>query len=147
MKHEWSVRVRTDSCLGLTASARNHSWRVGAPITFSPKDELPSALELAVGALAADLLGSLQRVCRLRRIAFDQAEFSLRFTLDNALTYVGVVGEEGHPGISNIDGVLYVACAEEELIKEAWQEAMLRSPLLNTLQKAVDITLRLNVTP
>jgi hypothetical protein len=147
MRHEWSVRVRTDSCLGLTASARNHSWRIGEPITFAPKDELPSALEVAVGALAADLIASLRRVCRLRRIDFNQAEISLRFTLDNALTYVGVIGEEGHPGISNIDGVLYVSGGDEDELRDAWEEAKLRSPLLTTLQKAADISLRLNVTP
>jgi hypothetical protein len=147
VKHEWSVRVRTDSTQGLTASARNHAWRVGEPITFAPKDEFPSALEMAVGALAADLIGSLRRICRLKRIAFERAELSLRWTLDNPLSYVGVVGEGGHPGISQIEGVLYVSSLDEDRMEGAWQEALTRSPLYNTFQKAAEIDLRLTVTP
>ncbi len=147
MKHEWTVRVRTDSCNGLTASARTHSWRVGEPITFAPKDDLPSALELAVGALAADLIGGLKRICRLRRIPIGRAELSLRWTLDNPLSYVGVVGEEGSPAISKIEGVLYVSCLEDERVREAWREALDRSPLFNTFRNAVEIDLRLDVTP
>lgn len=146
VNHEWSVRVRTDSCNGLTASARNHSWRVGEPITFAPTDELPSALEHAVGALAADLIGSLRRICKLRRIPVERAELSLRWTLDNPLTYVGVVGEEGSPSISQIEGVLYVACFEEEQVRGAWQEALDRSPLYATFSKAARVEVRLNVT-
>ena len=146
MTHEWSVRVRTDSCGGLTASARNHTWRIGEPITFAPKDELPSALELAVGALAADILGSLTRICRLKRIDFERGEFSLRFTLDNPLMYVGVIGEEGHPGISSIEGVAYISCFDEERLREAWDEALSKSPLYNTLKKAAEIDVRLSIT-
>lgn len=146
MKHEWSVRVRTDSS-GLTASARNHSWRVGEPLSFAPKDDLPTALELAVGALAADLIGGLKRMCRLRRIDFERAELSVQWTLDNPLTYIGVVGEEGSPAISTIDGVLYVSCFEEEAIAMAWEESLRRSPLFNTFSKAAAVNLRLNVTP
>jgi len=146
VKHEWSVRVRTDSTSGLTASARNHTWRVGEPISFAPKDDLPSALELAVGALAADLIGSLRRICRLQRIEVDQVELSLRWTLDNPLTTVGVVGEDGSPAISQIDGVLYVASFDNEAIEAAWAMALQRSPLYNTLDKAVDISLRLSIT-
>ncbi len=140
------MRVRTDSS-GLTASARNHSWRVGEPLSFAPKDELPTAVELAVGALAADLIGGLRRICRLKRIDFERAELSVQWTLDNPLTYIGVVGEEGTPAISTIYGVLYVSCFEEEALSEAWQETLLRSPLFNTLRKAAVINLRLNVTP
>jgi hypothetical protein len=147
VKHEWSVRVRTDSTGGCTASARNHSWQIGEPLTFAPKDELPSALEMAVSALAADLIGSLKRVCRLRRVDFERAELSLRFTLDNPLTYVGVIGEVGHPGISEIDGAIYVSAFDEDNIRDAWEEALRHSPLYNTLNKAAAISLRLNVTP
>jgi hypothetical protein len=147
VKHEWSVRVRTESISAITALARNHSWQVGEPITFAPKDELPSAVEMAIGALAADLVGGLRRICRLRRIPFDRAEMSLRWTLDNALVYVDVVGEEGDPGIAAIEGVLYVSSFEDEAIDEAWQETLRRSPLYTTLGKAVPIDLRLSVTP
>ncbi len=146
MKHEWSVRVRTESTEPLIASARNHSWRVGEPITFAPKDDQPSAVELVVGALGADLIGSLRRVCRLRRIDFAQAELSLRWTLDNALTYVGVVGEEGTSAIDKIEGVAYVSTFDELRMEEAWAEALRRSPLFNTLSRAADITVRLSIS-
>jgi len=147
VKHEWSVRVRTDSTKVPTATARNHSWQVGEPLTFAPKDDRPSALELAVGALAADLVGGLQRICRVRRIDFDQAEMSMRWTLDNPLTYVGVIGEEGSPAIAQIDGVLYVSSSDEEAVQDAWKVALARSPLFNTFNKATVVSLRLTVTP
>jgi len=146
VKHEWSVRVRADSTSRIAASARNHSWRVGEPISFAPKDEDPSALELAVGALAADLTGTLRRICKLRRIDFEQAELSLRWTLDNALAYVGVVGEEGSSKIDRIEGVLYVRSLDEERIQSAWDETLQRSPLFNTLRHSVGIDLRLSLT-
>lgn len=147
MKHDWSVRVRTESPQKVTASARNHSWRIGEPISFAPKDEHPSAVEMAVAALGADLIGGLQRLCKLRRIDFDRAEISLRWTLENPLVYVGVIGEHGSPAIDEIEGVLYVSCFEEDSLREAWEEVLRRSPLLNTFQKAATVKLRLNVTP
>lgn len=147
MSHQWSVRVRTDSTPEITATARNHSWRLGEPISFSDKDPLPTSLEIAVSALAADVIGTLRRLCKLRRIEFDQAELAFNIHLENPLTYIGVVGEEGSPAIERIQGVLYVSSGDEDEVQATWPDALARSPLYQTLTKAAALDLRLVVTP
>ena len=143
----WTVRVRTEAKRTVTVHARNHVFPVGDPLTFRPTDEHPSALELMLGAFAADITATFRALAASRRIPLDALEFSASCCLDNPLVHVGVIGEEGHPGIQRIEGTLYVAAPASELeLESLWNETLVRSPLYNTLRGAVDIALRLQAT-
>jgi hypothetical protein len=144
----WTVRVRADAQQAVTAHARNHAFPIGEPLTFRPVDDLPSALEMMLGAFAADLLGTFRALADRQRLSLDALECALTCTLNNPLIHVGVIGEEGHPGIERIEGTLYVAAdAEEDTLHHLWQETLRRSPLYQTLQRAAELSLRLLVTP
>lgn len=144
----WTVRVRADAQRAVTAHARNHAFPIGDPLSFRPVDALPSTLELMLSALAADLVGTFRNLALKQRIAVDALECALTCTLNNPLIHVGVIGEEGHPGIERIEGALYVAAdAETDTLHELWEETLRRSPLYQTLQSAAELSLRLLVTP
>ena len=148
MTYTWSVRVRAESRKASRALARNHSFRVGAGLSFEPSDELPSALEHLLAALASDLLTTFQTFARRRRIIVDNAEISLNCHLENPLVHLGVIGEEGTPAVKTIQGVMYVSAEakSDEDLTDAWDETLLRSPIYATLSRAASIDIRFQPT-
>jgi uncharacterized OsmC-like protein len=143
----WTVRVRADLQRAVTVHARNHAFPVGDSLSFRPTDEHPSALELLLGALASDLTSTFTALARKRRLPLDTLEVALTCTLHNPLISLGVIGEEGDPGIARIEGAFYVSSdAEEEKLQELWEETQQRAPLYNTLANATELAVRLRLT-
>jgi uncharacterized OsmC-like protein len=146
VKHVWSVRVRAESRHASHVHARNHAFRVGPPLSFEPKDEIPSALEHLLGALAADLLGTLFLYARRRRIPVDAAELVLNAALENPLVHLGVVGEEGSPALEEVSGTLYASIdASADDAEALWEETLRRAPVYQTLARAARIEIRFRV--
>jgi hypothetical protein len=59
-----------------------------------------------------------------------------------------VTSETGHPGFEVISGTLYVSTeADEPILWEVWQETLVRSPFVNTLQRCVALSLELQIIP
>ena len=144
VRHVWSVRVRADGRNDFHVHARNHSWRVSEALSFDIKSVQPCALEQLLGALASDLLATLQAFAKRRRIVIDALEAQLSCELNNALMHLGVIGEKGSPRISTIDGAIYISTdAPEDEVQDLWAECKLRSPLYETLRHAVVLRLRL----
>jgi hypothetical protein len=142
----WSVRVRAARG-GATVYARAHSYEVGSPLPFDVEEGRVSALEYAIGALGAEVVNGFAALARRRRLEIDDVEATVEATLDNPLTHLGVVGESGHPGIERISMRVHVATLEaEEKVRSVWEEALRRSPLVRTLEDAVDLDLRMTVT-
>lgn len=143
----WTVRVRADASRAITVHARNHAFSVSGPLSFRPTDTHPSAVELMLGAFAADLTATFRSLAAKQRLPLDALEFSATCTLNNPLVHVGVIGETGHPGIERIEGTLFVASdAEEADLASLWEATLLRSPLYNTLSGAVELSLRMQPT-
>jgi hypothetical protein len=104
-------------------------------------------LEAAVGALAADLSTTFLGLAKRRRVTLDALEMVLNTELDNPLVVLGVVGEEGHPGIACIRGTFYVSAdAEPDDLFRIWEETLRRSPLYCTFRRAAEVSIRLSVT-
>jgi len=140
----WTVRVNWIAGQEAKAFARNHAFTVGPPVSFDTSDPHPSAVEYSLGALGGDLVNGFQAQARRRRVTIDAIEMRLSGRLNNVLTHLGVIGEIGHPGFESIDGTLYVSAeAEEPLLRALWQTTLERSPLVNTLQRCVALTLNL----
>lgn len=105
-----------------------------------------TALEYFLGAVAADVVNGLQAQARTRRIDIDDVEALVNGELNNALTFLEVVGEEGHPGLEKLRIKVYVSSAEnEEKVKLVWDETLRKSPLLNTLGTAINMELSIRV--
>jgi uncharacterized OsmC-like protein len=144
----WELRVRSTGRDRSTAYVRQHRVEIGAPLSFDARDEQVSALEYVLAAVGADLVNGLGAIARRRRIPIDGIEAVVRGRLNNPLTYLGVVGEEGHPGLELITVRVYVATDEDgEGLRLAWEELLRASPLVNTLRPSVQLELSLREIP
>jgi hypothetical protein len=144
--YTWTLRVSATEHGQATVFTRQHQFRVGAPVHFDRTYEAVSALEYVLGAIGADLVNGLQTLGRRRRVVIEQLEAVVEGELNNPLTYLGVVGETGHPGLQKVRVKVYVASPEEEAaVHRLWQEMLATSPLVRTFQAAIQLELRLQV--
>jgi|RhiMethySRZTD1v2_1073278.scaffolds.fasta_scaffold306567_2 OsmC-like protein len=144
--HTWTLRVCAMGGEQATVFARQHQFRVGAPVNFDRTDGAVSALEYVLGALGSDLVNGLQILARKRRVVIEQLEAVVVGELNNPLTYLGVIGETGHPGMEQVCIRVYLASPEQETtIQRLWQEMLERSPLVHTFQAAIKLELSLQV--
>ena len=144
--YTWTLRLRWLGELATTVYARNNAFTVGQPASFKAGDPHPSAVEYLLGALGADLTNGFQIQASRAGLTIDAMEFSVAGRLGNVLVFLGVIGEEGNPGFSEITGTLYVSAdAEEATLQEIWQTTLARSPIYNTLKPTVHLNLALRV--
>ncbi len=141
----WTSRVRWMGEDQATVYTRNHAFTVGGQASFREADPHPDAVEYLLGALGGDLLSGFASHAARRGVEVDAMEASIFGQLNNPLVFLGVVGESGHPGFETISFTLYVSAdAEEETLEEIWRTTLARSPLLNTLNRCVALTLNLH---
>jgi hypothetical protein len=142
--YAWTSRVSWVGDGWATAYARNHAFTVGGQASFREIDAHPDAVEYLLGALGGDLISGFASHATRRGVEVDAMEASIFGRLNNPLVYLGVVGESGHPGFDTISCTLYVSAdADEEVLKEVWRTTLARSPLVNTLDRCVGLTLNL----
>lgn len=128
-----------------TAYTRNHAFTIGGQASFREADPHPDSVEYLLGALGGDLISGFASHATRRGVEVDAMEASIFGRLNNPLVYLGVVGESGHPGFETISCTLYVSAdVDEEVLKEVWQTTLTRSPLVNTLDRCVILTLNLH---
>ena len=143
----WQVRAGT-SREGLTrVFARNHSFEVGQPASFDTADAAPSAIEVMLGALAADLVAGLRwRASRLG-VEIAQIEFSIAARDADPRVFLGLA-EPIARGLAQIEGRMYVeAQAEPALLQECWEETLRRSLIARTLAAGTQLSLELKCMP
>lgn len=143
----WGVRVRATVSGATTAYARSHAFEVGAALPFDVEEARVTALEYLLGALGADLVGGFRALARRRRLEIDEVEATVDATLSNPLVHLGVVGEEGHPGLETVTVRVHVATLEpEDAVRRVWNEAARRSPLARTLEGAARVEIVMTLT-
>jgi uncharacterized OsmC-like protein len=144
--YSWRLRVCGAEPGQANVFTRQHQFRVGAPVSFDEADKAISALEYVLGAIGADLVNGLQALARKRRLTIEQIEAVVEGELNNALTYLGVVGETGHPGLEKVRIRVSLASPEAEAaIQHLWQEMLVISPLVRTFQAAIQLECSLQV--
>lgn len=144
--YQWSVRVRGRDGLTAQVYARNQSFLAGQPADFGVSVEAPSGIDLLLSALGADLVVGMKSSASRFELVLDEVELNLRASLGNVLYHMGIE-EEGYPGVAQITGVMYVATTEDEnRVYQLWERVLDHSPLYQTLKRAVQIQLRLEVT-
>ena len=144
--HLFAVRIQRTTAGAVRAYARTQMFDVGSQASVRDTDDAPSAVEYVVGALGGDLICGLQRAAEAEGISVHGIEITLNGRLDNILTHLGVVGEEGHPGVAAIDGTVYVgADADDPAVQRVWQRTLNRSPLYWTLSRCATLTIALKV--
>jgi hypothetical protein len=142
-----SVRVGATAKSRSTIYARSHRVDVGDAVSFDEKHDRITALELTLGALGADLASGLLAAAARRRISTERVEALVRGRLKNPLVHLGVVGEEGHAGLEQVTIKLFVSTlGEGDDLSDAWTETLERSPLYQTLRRAVQVDLQIAMT-
>jgi hypothetical protein len=145
-RYTWTLRVSTAGKDRATVFARTHQYSVGAPVQFDAAYDAITALEYVLGAIGADVVNGFQTLARKRRVEADHVEAVVEGELNNPLTYLGVVGESGHPGLERVSVKVYVASLDtEEAIRRVWQEMLDKSPLVRTFQPVIRFELSLQV--
>src|SRR5262245_33175856 len=135
----WSARVRWTEGMQAKAFIRNHAFNVGQPASFDTQDAAPSAVEYLLAAIGGCLAVGFQWRASQRGIAIRNLEVSLQAQAENILVFLGLE-EQGHPGLKQIDGRLYIdADANEEALRELWQETIKRSPVTQSLLRQVPV--------
>ncbi len=143
----WTLRITGNGRKGATAFCRKHKFEVGQPLHFDEEYDQIASLEYVLGALGADLVTGFAVLADKRRLDLDDLEAVVQGHLQNPLIYLGVVGEEGHPGIRSVTIRVYVSSPEpEESVRAVWEEMLERSPLYRTFASAVDLHLEFIVT-
>ena len=125
---------------------RNLSFTADRQLGLDPEAELPAALDLLVGALAADLLIGFGREASRAGTPLHEAELRLEAYLANPLVALGVVGETGSPALERIQGKLFVSAdGDPAAMRALWERACAHAPVLATLRNCatIDITFRL----
>jgi len=143
-EYEWRARVRSSGSLKSTVYCRNFSIEVGQPASFESSDKNPSAVEYLLAALAGDLTTGFATECAKSGLAVDDIEMTIGGKLHNILAHLGL--EDGDPAFSSIEMKLFVSSFEDRArIHEAWDRTLKRSPLAATLQKAVNLKIKLSI--
>ena len=142
--HEWRARARARGNMKSAVYFRNFTFDVGQPASFQQKDEHPSAVEYLLAALAGALTTGFATECAREGLEVDDIEISIRGTLDNVLAHLGL--EEGDPSFKRIELKCFASTMDdEEKVRAAWRRAFDRSPLAQTLKKAVEIEEKLAI--
>lgn len=141
-----SVRVKSKEAARSSVLARRHQFSIGRAITFDREDPEISAMEMVIGAAGSDVLSTFRKIARERRIVLDELEAAVQGDLNNALTYLGVIGEEGDPSLRSLTIKVYASTgAPDAEVRAAWSAALARSPLAATLGRCVDLKLDLQI--
>lgn len=141
---EWRARARSVGRQHSKVYARNFSFDVGQPASFEEKDRYPSAVEYLLGAMAGSLTTAFASDCARAGLEVDDIEISIGCRLHNILAHLGV--EEGDPSFQGIEVKCFVSTFEdEERVRQTWTETISRAPLVATLQKAVNLDIRLAI--
>ena len=143
----WRLRVTSAEAGATRVSMRRHQFTVGKPVDFDTEAAHVSALEYALGALAAEIVGGLRVFAKRRRIELDHVEAVVDGQLENAMAYLEVVGESGRPRLSSASIKVYVASPRDETtVRRLWAETLERLPLVRTLERALDLQIELALT-
>ncbi|MCY0888059.1 MAG: osmotically inducible protein OsmC [Alicyclobacillaceae bacterium] len=144
--YRFAVRIRRQEGLMAKVYARNHSFLAGRPADFAAHVDAPAAVDFLLTALGSDLVVGLQSAASRTQLVFDEIELSLQAKLRNILYHLSLE-DEGDPSVELIEGTLYVATLEEEAaVRHVWADVLRRSPMYQTLRKAAEIIIRLEVT-
>lgn len=127
---------------------RNLSLAAEGQLSMAPAASHPSAFDLLVSALVADLLAGLGREATRDGVAIDDAELNVAARIDNPLAALGVVGETGSAALSSIRGSLYLTCDQHaDTIDALWRRVLERAPVYSTLRRSVEIAIVIQPVP
>jgi len=142
-----SVRITAELGGTITLYARKEKAVIGRGWSFDIAEPRLSGAEVLLGALASDVVGLFARIAARRRLGIDEIEAKLTAELAHPLALLGVVGATGAPHYQAIHLRTYVSGSAHPVpLQEAWEDALRRAPLYNTLRRATTVEAQLQMT-
>jgi hypothetical protein len=143
----WRLRVAAIDQDSARVYTRRHQFTVGRPLDFDAEYDRITALEHVLGALGAEIVSGLRVFAKRRRLELDHVEALVDGRLQNPLPFFEVVGETGHPNLSQVSVKVFVASPhDEDTMKRLWDDVLERLPLARTLGKALNLRIELALT-
>jgi hypothetical protein len=116
-----TLRVVASGRHAVRVTTRGVQLSIGRPVEFASEATDVSALECALAAIGAEVVGGLRTFAERRRLVLDDVEAVVKARLEAPLVYVGVIGERGNPRLSMVAVKVYVSSPEEaHLIERAF---------------------------
>jgi hypothetical protein len=127
-------------------TSRQQQFAVGRPMELDEMAPRVSALEYALGAIAAEVVNGLRVFAARRRVELDAVEALITGELRNGLAWLEVIGEPTPPTIARIRLQVFVAAPDEAAVRGLWRDLLDRLPLACTLRLAVPIEIDVTIT-
>jgi hypothetical protein len=141
-----SLRVTAPDPDLARVSVGRRQFSVGRPLEFDEASPRVAAIEYALGAVGGEVVNGLRAFADRRRLAIDAIEAVVTGELNNGLTYLEVVGEQGQPRITRIHLKVFVAAGDAAATRALFEHMLDRLPLVCTLRTALVLTIELSLT-
>lgn len=141
---EWRVRARSTGPLASKAYFRNFTLEVGGAASFEEQDERGSGVEYLLAALGGSLTTAVATECRRAELEVDDVEVTVRARLEKVLALLDA--GEGPCAFERVELKCFVSTLDDEVaIRAAFDRAVERSPVLQTLARGCELDLRLAI--
>jgi len=141
-----SLRVTAPGRADARVSIGRRHFSIGRPVEFDDASPHVSALEYALGAAGGEIVNGLREFARRRRIEIDAIEALVTGDLEQALSYLEVVGEADPPKIARIAVKVFVSAPDQDAVRALFADMLDRLPLASTLRTAVGMQTELILT-
>jgi len=142
----FSLRVTAPDPEAARVSIGRRQFSIGRPLEFDEASPHVAAIEYALGAVGGEIVNGLRAFADRRRLPIDAVEAVVSATLENGLTYLEVIGEQGQPRLASIHVKLFVAAADTVAARTVFDQMLDRLPLVCTLRTALKVSVELILT-
>jgi hypothetical protein len=142
----FSLRVTAPDPDVARVSIGRRQFSIGRPLEFDETSQRVAAIEYALGAVGGEIVNGLRTFANRRRLSIDAIEAVVSGTLENGLTYLEVIGEQGQPRIARIRVKVFAAAADAVAVRTVFEQMLDRLPLVCTLRAVLDLTIELILT-
>jgi len=142
----FSLRVTAPDRGVARVSVGRRQFSIGRPVEFDEASPHVAAIEYALGAVGGEVVNGLRAFADRRRLPIDAIEAVVSGALDNGLTYLEVIGEQGQPRIARIHVKVFAAAGDAAATRALFEQMLDRLPLVCTLRAALALTIELVVT-
>jgi hypothetical protein len=139
----FSLRVTAPSPDVARVSIGRRQFPIGRPMEFDEASPHVAAIEYALGAVGGEIVNGLRAFADRRRLAIDAVEAVVNATMENGLTYLEVIGEQGQPKIAHIHVKVFVSALDVAATHTLFEQMLDRLPLVCTLRAAGVLTTEL----
>jgi hypothetical protein len=143
----FSLRVTAPDPDVARISVGRRQFSIGRPLEFDEASPHVAAIEYVLGAVGGEIVNGLRAFANRRRLSIDAVEAVVSGTLENGLTYLEVIGEQGQPRIARIHVKVFVAAGDAAATRILFEHVLNRLPLVCTLRAALAFTTELILAP